>query len=86
MLGRLGTRIAVIEPSPMGLLRAAAIGAPAPRSSRLCLRFFLGQKQAIGMEVVGHQPLFWHTFDLIPGEEDGIDPGRLFDTLDAGAA
>ena len=69
MLGRLGTRIAVIEPSPMGLLRAAASGAPAPRGSRLCLRFFLGRKQAIGMEVAGDQPLFWHTFDLVPGEE-----------------
>ena len=70
MLGRLGTRIAVIEPSPMGLLRAAVIRSPAPRSSRICLRFFLGQKQAIGMEVVRNQPLFWHTFDLVPGEED----------------
>ena len=70
LLGRLGTRIAVIEPSPMGLLRAAASGAPAPRSSKLCLRFFLGRKQAIGMEVVGDQPLFWHTFDLLPGEEE----------------
>lgn len=70
MLGRLGTRIAVIEPSPMGLLRAAAMGSPAPRSSRLCLRFFLGQKKALGMEVTGDQPLFWHAFDLVPGEEE----------------
>ena len=69
MLGRLGTRVAVIEPAPMGLLRAAASRAPAPRGSRLCLRFFLGRKQAIGMEVVGHQPLFWHAFDLVPGDE-----------------
>ena len=30
MLGRLGTRIAVIEPSPMGLLRAAASRATGP--------------------------------------------------------
>ena len=54
----------MIEPSPVGLLRAAASGSPAPGGSKLCLRFFLGRKQALGIEVAGNQPLFWHAFDL----------------------
>ncbi len=69
MLNRLETRVAVIEPAAMGLLRAAALSAPPPRGSKLSLRFFLGPKQAIGMEVAGLQPLFWHAFDLSPGDE-----------------
>jgi len=69
MLGRLGMRVAVIEPATMGLLRAAALGSPPPRGSKLSLRFFLGPRQAIGMEVAGLQPLFWHAFDLSQGEE-----------------
>ncbi len=69
LLARLDTRVAVIEPAPMGLLRSAAATAPPPRGSKLCLRFFLGPKQALGMEVAGAQPLFWHAFDLSEGDE-----------------
>ena len=68
MLSRMGTRVAVIEPAAMGLLRAAAQGSPAPRGSKLSLRIFLGPKQAIGMEVAGSLPLFWHAFDLSQGD------------------
>ena len=69
MLNRLGARIAGVEPAPVGLFRAALLHARTPRGSKLSLRFFLGKKQAIGMAVGGAQPLFWHTFDLSPGEE-----------------
>ena len=69
MLTRLGTRVAVIEPVPMGLLRAAFLDRPPPRGTKLSVRFFLGQKRALGVEVAGSQPLFWHAFDLIPGQE-----------------
>ncbi len=69
MVGRLGTRVAVIEPAAVGLLRAAVYASPPPRSSKLSMRFFLGSKQSIGMEVTGCQPLFWHAFDLARGDE-----------------
>jgi hypothetical protein len=69
MLSRLGTRVAVIEPVPMGLLRAAVSDRPPPRGTKLSVRFFLGQGRAIGVEVAGSRPLFWHDFDLSPGQE-----------------
>ena len=69
MMDRLETRVAVMEPAAMGLIRVAAHSAPPPRGSKLSLRFFLGPRYAIGMEVVGLQPLFWHAFDLCPGDE-----------------
>ena len=69
MLSGLGTRVAVIEPVPMGLLRAAISDRPPPRGAKLSVRFFLSQKRALGVEVAGSQPLFWHPFDLIPGQE-----------------
>jgi hypothetical protein len=69
MLDRLGTRVALIEPAPIGLFRAASGCRRAPRNSRLILRCFLGAQQAIGVLALGAQPLFWHIFDLAPGEE-----------------
>ncbi|HZW34300.1 MAG TPA: hypothetical protein VFF52_26490 [Isosphaeraceae bacterium] len=69
MLERLGTRVAVIEPAPLGLFRAAAARRSPPRGSKVILRCFLGAHQAIGVLALGAQPLFWHLFDLTPGEE-----------------
>lgn len=69
VLERLGVRIAVMEPAPMGLARAGAHWARVPRTSKLCLRFFLGKKQALAMAISQGHPLFWHGFDLTPGEE-----------------
>ena len=69
MMGRLGARVAVVEPAAMGLLRAAICSSPPPRSSKPSMRFFLGTRQSIGMEAAGSQPLFWHAFDLARGDE-----------------
>jgi hypothetical protein len=67
-LGNLGTRVALIEPAPAGLFRAGAARKRAPRASRVCLRVFLGQAQAIGVLATSAQPLFWHAFDLPAGD------------------
>jgi hypothetical protein len=69
MMSRLGTRVGLIEPAPASLSRAGAHYHPAPRKSKLCVRFFLGETQAIGILAAGAQPLFWQTFDLTPGDE-----------------
>jgi hypothetical protein len=60
----LGTRVAMIEPAPAGLFRAGVFHKKTPRGSKLCIRFFLGRTQAIGILAADMQPLFWHTFDL----------------------
>src|SRR5437016_10221953 len=53
MLGRLETRVALIEPAPIGLFRAASLRRRAPRGSKLILRCFLGPQQAIGVLAAG---------------------------------
>ncbi len=68
MLEGIGTRVASIESAPAGLFRAGAFLQKAPRGSKLCIRFFLGRAQAIGVLALGMQPLLWHTFDL-PSED-----------------
>ena len=70
MISRLGARVGLIEPGPR---RSSAHGAyyrKAPRGSKLCVRFFLGEHQAIGIIGRGPRPLFWHTFDLPVGGRD----------------
>jgi len=69
MMSRLGTRVGLIEPAPTSLYRAGAYYRKAPRGSKLCVRFFLGEIHAIGVLAAGPQPLFWHTFDLTKGDE-----------------
>ncbi len=64
MLEGIGARVASIESAPAGLFRAGAFLQKAPRGSRLCIRFFLGQTQALGVLALGMQPLLWHTFDI----------------------
>ena len=64
MLEGIGTRVGLVESAPAGLFRAGAFHKKAPRGSRLCIRFFLGRTQAIGVLALGMQPLLWHTFDL----------------------
>ena len=58
-----------IEPVPAALYRAGLYHKKAPRGSKLCVRFFLGELQAIGVIGAGPRPLFWQTFDLPSGEE-----------------
>ena len=50
---------------------AGAYYRKAPRGSKLCARFFLGESQAIGLLAAGDQVLFWHTFELPSGGEIG---------------
>jgi hypothetical protein len=69
MIDGLGARVAVVEPAPAALCRAGARRKPAPRGSNLCVRIFLGQGRAIGVVTTGEQPLFWHAFNLTPGDE-----------------
>ncbi|HKI21170.1 MAG TPA: hypothetical protein VKA15_24975, partial [Isosphaeraceae bacterium] len=69
MMDGLGTRVGLAEPAPDALYRAGAFYHKAPRASKLTARFFLGPQQAIGVLAAGAQPLFWHTFDLTPGDE-----------------
>ena len=69
MMDELGTRVGLAEPAPAALYRAGAFYRKAPRGSKLTARFFLGRQQAIGVLAAGAQPLFWHTFDLPPGDE-----------------
>ncbi len=69
MLDALGTRVGLAEPAPAALNRAGAFYQKAQRGSKLIARYFLGPQQAIGVLAAGGQPLFWHTFDLPPGEE-----------------
>jgi len=68
MLEEIGTRVALIESAPAGLFRAGAYFKKAPRGSKLCIRFFLGQTQAIGVLALGMQPILWHAFDLPAGD------------------
>jgi hypothetical protein len=67
-LSGLGARVAMIEPAPAGLFRAGAFRMKTPRGSKLCIRFFLGRTQAIGVLAAGTQPLLWHMFEL-PGQD-----------------
>jgi hypothetical protein len=69
MMHGLGTRVGLAEPAPAALHRAGAYYQKSPRASKLNARFFLGKQQAIGVLAAGGQPLFWHTFDLSPGDE-----------------
>ena len=69
MMNRLGTRVGLIEAAPASLWRAGAHYRKAPRRSKLCARFFLGESQAIGLLAAGEQVLFWHTFELPEGGE-----------------
>ena len=68
MLEGIGTRVALIESAPAALFRAGAFLKKASRGSKLCIRFFLGQTQAIGVLALGMQPVLWHTFDLPSGD------------------
>jgi hypothetical protein len=65
----LGARVGLIQPAPAALFRAGRVHAKAPRGSKLCVRFFLGSHQAIGVLGVGEQPLCWHGFQLSQGQE-----------------
>jgi hypothetical protein len=69
MLSKLRTRVGLIESAPTSLCRAGEYYRKTPRGSKLCVRFFLGESQAIGVAAARQQPLFWHTFDLTPGDE-----------------
>jgi hypothetical protein len=68
-MGELGLRVALIEPAAAALFRAGSFHARPPRGSMLCVRFFLGPQQAIGVLGTAQQPLFWHAFSLEPGQE-----------------
>ena len=63
-----GTQVGLAEPVPAALYRAGAFFRKDPRGSKLAVRFFLGQKQAIGVLAAGAQPLFWHIFNLPLGD------------------
>ena len=69
MMAKLGTRVGLAEPAPAALYRAGTYYRKAPHGSKLSIRFFLGPRQAIGVVASGSQTLFWHIFDLPPGEE-----------------
>ena len=69
MTAKLGARVGLIEPGPAALFRAGEYYRSAPRSSKLCVRFFLGENHAIGVLAAGPHPLCWQTFDLPSGEE-----------------
>jgi hypothetical protein len=69
MISRLGARVGLIEPGPAALFRAGEYHWRASRASKLCVRFFLGEQQAIGVLAAGSHPLCWQTFDLPPGDE-----------------
>lgn len=69
LLAGLGARVAIVEPSPTALFRAGVARKAPPRGSKLCVRFFLGREQAIGLLAAGGQPLLWHTFNLTSGNE-----------------
>jgi hypothetical protein len=69
LMDGLGTRVGLAEPAPAALYRAGAFYHKTPRASKLTARFFLGRQHAIGVLAAGAQPLFWHTFDLTPGDE-----------------
>ncbi len=69
MTGKLGARVGLIEPGPAALFRAGEYYRSAPRGSKLCVRFFLGENQAIGVLAAGSHPLCWQTFDLPSGDE-----------------
>ena len=68
-MSELGLRVGLIEPAAAALFRAGSFHARPPRGSMLCARFFLGERQAIGVLGAGQQPLFWHEFALEPGQE-----------------
>lgn len=65
----LGARVGLIQHTPTALFHAGAWHARPPRGSKLCVRFFLGTHQAIGILAAGDQPLFWHAFQLTKGQE-----------------
>jgi hypothetical protein len=69
MISKLGGRVGLMEPVPAALFRAGAYHSKAPRGSRLCVRFFLGELHAVGVLGAGSRPLFWHAFDLPSGDE-----------------
>jgi hypothetical protein len=70
MLSKLGARVGLIESAPTSLNRVGAHYCKAPRGSKLCVRFFLGETQAIGVMAMGPQALFWHSFDMPEGAEN----------------
>jgi hypothetical protein len=69
MLSDAGLRVGLAEPAAAALFRAGSFHARAPRGSKLCVRFFLGEQQAVGVVGAGACPLFWHEFALEPGQE-----------------
>jgi hypothetical protein len=69
MISRLGGRVGLLEPVPAALFRAGAYYTKAPRGSKLCVRFFLGELHAVGVLAARAIPLFWHAFDLPKGDE-----------------
>jgi hypothetical protein len=68
-LNRRSSRLALVEPTPCALLRAANEISKTPRGAKLTARFLLGDRQAMGILVAGGVPLHWRLFDLPPGEE-----------------
>jgi hypothetical protein len=69
MVTGLGARVGLIQHTPAALYAAGVSHAKPPRGSKLCVRFFLGTHQAIGILGAGPQPLFWHAFQLVQGQE-----------------
>lgn len=69
MVSDMGARVGLIQHTPTALYRAGVFHARPPRGSKLCVRFFLGTRQAIGVLAAGEQPLFWHAFQLAQGQE-----------------
>ena len=72
MVTEMGARVGLIQHTPAGLYQAGVFHARPPRGSKLCIRFFLGTHQAIGILASGTQPLFWHAFQLTQGHEQAM--------------
>jgi hypothetical protein len=69
MITDMGARVGLIEHTPAALFAAGVTHLKPPRGSKLCMRFFLGTHQAIGILGAEQQPLFWHAFQLVQGRE-----------------
>ncbi len=69
MMSHADLRVGLVEPAAAALFRAGAFHARAPRGSKLSVRFFLGDQQAVGVLGAGERALFWHEFVLEPGQE-----------------
>src|SRR5262249_18233742 len=72
MVGGLEPSWGLIHHPSAALSSTGVSHAKAPRGSKLCVRFFLGTHQAIGILGAGQQPLFWHAFQLVEGRESAV--------------